>query len=235
MDFARSPYNTLDLAHDFGQPGASTAATIVDWMARDKSSPGLGFINNHDGHDIIMPEGTSLHAVAAARVLAARFRNVKFACSPRASDTQGEVWIEHRISGITGAVTTTAAKTDYDEYFVTFYAHLSDIGVAKGDIVAQGAAIGHSGNTGCSSAAHLHFGTFKTSNTASAYRFHTVINRKFGPTRDQNSSNLYVVMTDPYGFYPPAGFDPWAWKGYPQGALSVNLWKSGQAPNTGNW
>src|SRR5439155_25237431 len=148
-------------------------------------------------HDSLMPVGTELRAVAAGKVLAERFRNVKFACSPRASNRQGEVWIEHRISGATGAVTTTAAKTPYDEYFVTFYAHLSQIDVLKGDVVAQGAHLGLSGNTGCSSAPHLHFGTFKESNIASYYRFPRVINTHFASGDDQNSSNLYQVMIDP--------------------------------------
>ncbi len=231
VDFARSPYNTLDLLHDFGRVGGSTHATKVDWMARDESS--TSFINDHDGHDILINTGTVLHAVAAGSVLAARFRDVQIACGR--SDKQGEVWIQHRVSGITGAVTTTATPSPYDELFVTFYAHLSKIQVSQRQVVAQNAVLGLSGSTGCSSAPHVHFGTFKVSNTASFYRYPTVINTDFSKGKDQNSSNLYKVMIDPYGFYPPKGFDPWAWKAFPQGALSVNLWKPGQAPNTGTW
>jgi hypothetical protein len=232
VDFARSPYKTLDLAHDFGRPGASTHASVVDWKARDES--GVGFIDDHDGHDILIKTGTVLRSVAAGRVLAARFRDVEIACGR--PDKQGEVWIEHRVSGKTGKVSSSVVReTDYDEYFVTFYAHESKIVVKPNQIVAQGTEIGLSGSTGCSSAPHIHFGTFRITNTAAFYVYPSVINTLFGKGKDQNSSNLYKVMIDAYGFYPPKGFDPWAWKAYPQGALSINLWNSGQAPNTGNW
>jgi murein DD-endopeptidase MepM/ murein hydrolase activator NlpD len=126
-------------------------------------------------------------------------------------------------------------RGQYDEHFVTFYAHLSKIDVKTGDKVQQGQKIGLSGNTGCTTQPHLHFGTFKISNTAGYVEFPMQINTDFSAGEDQNSSNLWQVMIDPFGFYPTAGFDPWAWKAYPQGALSVNLWAPNQAPSTGNW
>jgi hypothetical protein len=225
IDFARPTYNTLDLAHEFGQPGASTAASVVDNRGQDRS--GLGFIDNHDGHDILVPTGTPLLAVADGIVLAARFRDVtNVNCSP-ASNSQGEVFIKHVVSGGNSA--------EYNEGFVTFYAHLSSIAVAAGARVQKGQVIGWSGNTGCSTAPHLHFGTFRISNTANNRWFPFVINSDFSPGHDQNSANLWQVMIDPHGFYPPSGFDPWAWKAFPWGALSVNLWLPGQAPPTGSW
>jgi murein DD-endopeptidase MepM/ murein hydrolase activator NlpD len=42
--------------------------------------------------------------------------------------------------------------------FLTLYAHLNDIQVNQGDHVVSGQLIGHSDNTGFSSAPHLHFG-----------------------------------------------------------------------------
>lgn len=235
VDFARDTYVTLDLAHEFGQPGASTQASVVDWKARDKT--GQGFRDDHDGHDINMAIGTEIRTVAGGTVLAARFRdvsNIPQAKCPGTIKTQGEIWIEHTVSGGSGG--------QYDEHFVTFYAHLSKIEVKAGDQVQQGQKIGLSGNTGCTTQAHLHFGTFKISNTAGYLTFPMQINTDFSAGKDQNSSNLWRVMIDPYGFYPPAGFDPWAWKAYPNpndpqahGALSVNLWALNQAPPTGNW
>jgi murein DD-endopeptidase MepM/ murein hydrolase activator NlpD len=225
VDFARWPYGSLNLASDFGQPRASTAATKVNWKGRDRSS--TNYVDDHDGHDWNVWSGTKLHAVANGRVLAARFRDVSNACPEDSSKIQGEVYIEHVVSGGSGS-------SAFDEQFVSFYAHLSSIKVKPGDIVAKGQVIGYSGDTGCSSAPHLHFGVYRVRNTA-AYRYWPIrINTNFSTGHDQNSSNLHLVMIEPYGFYPPSGFDPWAWRAYPYGALSVNLWERGQAP-PGNW
>lgn len=48
-------------------------------------------------------------------------------------------------------------------------------------------------------------------------------------------SNIGDVAIDPYGFDSRTGFDPWALVAFPKGALSVNLWKSGEAPDRGGW
>lgn len=50
---------------------------------------------------------------------------------------------------------------------------------------------------------------------------------------DPNSGWRWAI--DPYGFSPPKNIDPWGWRGFPDGALSVNLWKNGQAPPQGTW
>jgi len=84
------------------------------------------------------------------------------------------------------------------------YLHLSSVGVQVGQTVQQGQQIGLSGNTGCSTAPHLHLG---------AYRFVA-------------SQNAFVVI-DPFG-WAGSGPDPWATN--PSGAQSLYLWLPGQAP-----
>ena len=64
-----------------------------------------------------------------------------------------------------GTVTTSGYSSAWGNYIIinhgggytTLYAHLSRRSVAKGDKVKQGDVIGQSGNTGYSTAPHLHF------------------------------------------------------------------------------
>lgn len=214
FDFARSPYNTLNVPVEFGQPGSSTA-NVVDWKGRDRSN--IGYINNHAGHDWLMPKGTPLRAAADGLVVMAR--SWQSPCTGSDSIFQNEVAIRHTVYGANG----------YYERFVTYYAHLQTIAVSQGQSVTKGQLIGTTGNTGCSSAPHLHFGALRLTNTADK---RLEVLHFFDPPDHSDGSDKAI---DPYGWSPPMGFDPWAWKAYPDGALSLNLWRAGQAPQTGSW
>jgi len=64
----------------------------------------------------------------------------------------------------------------------TRYGHLNAIYVSAGQVVDRGMVIAQSGNTGCSSGPHLHFGVYITSSW---------------------------TAIDPFGWNGPAGADPW--------------------------
>jgi murein DD-endopeptidase MepM/ murein hydrolase activator NlpD len=232
FNFARPPYNTLNVA-DFGQPG-SAAEAIVDWMGRARTK------GSHDAHDWLIDRLTPIKAAARGKVVMARTYNcadpafscpcgTKTAACPNVvtgMDTtiQQEVAIEHTVlrRGV-------CSGSGYYEKFLTYYAHLTSFSVSVGQIVERGDQIGVSGNTGNSSDPHLHFGVVRLTNTASLLE--TTVNW-LPPTKHNDGGDKVV---EPFGWAPPKGFDPWAWKGYPVGALSPTLWRSGQALSTGDW
>src|SRR3989441_5855921 len=71
---------------------------------------------------------------------------------------------------------------DHPNGYSTRYAHLSALYVAQGASVTRGQVIAQSGNTGCSSGPHLHFGLYITSSW---------------------------TAIDPYGWWGAPGADPW--------------------------
>jgi murein DD-endopeptidase MepM/ murein hydrolase activator NlpD len=187
----------------------------VDNQGRDQSA--LSWSNDHDGHDFPMARWTPIYAVANGTVLKAR--GWTSPCSGSDSPVQNEVAISHKVVGGSG----------YSETFVSYYAHLSFYVVKDGDTVTKGQLIGYSGNTGCSTDPHLHFGVTRLSNTANQL---LATLHFFNPPQHSDGTNEAI---DPFGFKAPKGFDPWAWKAYPAGALSINLWNPGQAPSLGAW
>ena len=223
FDFARPPYNTLKPS-DYGQTG-TTERIGMNYKGKPKTMSTCdgcsGYGNNHDALDVLMPRGTKIKAAAEGKVVMAR--DYDSPCVGTSdSQYQKEVAIEHTVYGV----------NNYYEKFVTYYAHLKSYSVAVGDTVTVGQQIGLSGDTGCSSDPHLHFAVFRTTNTAQN-RTETLQWLLKTDTPEHNSGRAYEI--DPYGFAAPKGFDPWAWKAYPQGALSIKLWKSGQAPDYGDW
>jgi hypothetical protein len=174
--------------------------------------------NGHDGFDWKMPTGTVIRSVAAGVVLSTRARDISWyidnnKCPTGSTNLQNEAYVLHVVGS--GA---------YREIFVSYYAHLSSFAVKAGDVVTRGQKIGDSGSTGCSSAPHLHLTISRFSNTAVAHRRDFTI-----PATEDYDKDTPI---DPYGFSwsAKAGFDPWAWRGFDkgQGALSIDLWRSGQ-------
>jgi len=186
-----------------------------------------GFINDHQGYDIKMNDGTPIYAMADGVVDMARFRDVTYACGS-GNGTQAEIYIRHRFSG---------GKGRYDEYYESYYAHLEWIAVSTGTTVHKGDLLGYSGHSGCTGGTpHLHYQVMRLTNTAAKLSYPLVINTSFGQFDDPNSDLGYRHVIDPGGFYAPTApaFDPWAWRSFTStldwGAQSVNLWTSGQEP-----
>lgn len=213
FDFAKPPYVTLKVS-DFGQMGPDQAK-IVNLRGDDRT-----WGDDHDAYDYLVPENTPVYAVADGTVLANR--NLDTKCSGSNSSIQGEMYIRHRVK---------RTPSTYNEDFVAGYFHLKKrANLAVGQSVTAGTYLGDIGWVGCSTQSHLHFAVIRTTNVA-GYRnaAFTVPNNQTEP----NNGSPWVI--DPYGFIPPKNIDPWGWRGYPDGALSINLWKSGQAPPLGTW
>jgi murein DD-endopeptidase MepM/ murein hydrolase activator NlpD len=147
-------------------------------------------VNGHDGYDWHMPEGTPLFAVADGQVVLAG-PSAPTLCPPLGRTVESLV------------VALRHVDTNGDT-FLSIYGHLSRVDVAEGQTVSDGAAIGLSGNTGCSVTPHLHFGAMR-------------------PMPDDR----YVVI-DPFGWH-SASTDPW--EADLLGARSVWLWRDGAAPS----
>lgn len=219
FDFARSPYNTLNVTL-YGQPG-STTATIVDYKGRDKSGP--TYINDHAGHDWGIPKGTLLKAVADGVVERAEtYIKNDGACQA----VERHVYIKHKVCGSNG----------YCEEFMSYYTHMDSVSVNTGDIVNRDDTIGTSGDSGCVPA-HLHYTLARLTNTASSLKENLTFTDQgsFFGTKINVWSNVYDWATDPYGWEPLNGPDPWGWKGYPKGVMSIKVWAPGFAPALGNW
>ncbi len=115
----------------------------------------------HAGVDFSAPQGTTIYAAGAGKV-------VKTSKSPR---------------GYGNTVTI-----DHGYGYQTFYAHIKDIQVKRGDIVKRGQEIGTVGNTGKSTAPHLHYEVRKNGRTVNPiyYFFNDLSPDEFAKILDQS-------------------------------------------------
>jgi murein DD-endopeptidase MepM/ murein hydrolase activator NlpD len=97
--------------------------------------PKTGKQQMHWGVDIKVPVGTSVQSTGRGVVLRAGWQNDK---NPKEGFGRRVV-------------------IDHGRGVYSYYGHLSEISVKKGDSITRGTAIGKSGNTGSSSGPHLHY------------------------------------------------------------------------------
>ena len=163
---------------------------LVSWDGQQRpiGSPGAG-IDGHGGYDWVLPEGTPLLAVADGTVTFAG-EGQSFFCPPLNKDTSGlGLYIEHQVPN--------------GDRLESEYLHLSHLDVVPGQPVKAGQVIGLSGNTGCSTGPHLHFGVYRI------------------------TKNQQRVLIDPFG-WTAASPDPWSQESF--GDESMWLWQDNQAP-----
>lgn len=143
LGFDQSP-PPLDLEELYRSLSGDSAAAPESALSelppgRDPLIPGIppldtyavsrGMSAGHSGIDLVAPTGTPVRATADGRVLSAGW------------DT----------------LYGNSLKLQHARGFVTFYGHLSRILRLPGDSVRQGQLIGYVGNTGRSTAPHLHY------------------------------------------------------------------------------
>ncbi|MFI5212560.1 MAG: M23 family metallopeptidase, partial [Candidatus Saccharimonadales bacterium] len=113
----------------------------------------------HDGEDFAVPVGTPFYASAAGEV--------KVTVT---GDVRTQQWCINALAGIGQTVAVVkdpiqkqveiTSVVNGDTYVFT-YAHLSKVMVAPGQIVTAGEQIGDTGDSGCSTGPHAHYGVTK--------------------------------------------------------------------------
>ncbi len=177
-------FNFFD--HNFPFEFRDTNGYQVTWWGEKTSG-----LDGHDGLDFLIPEGTQILAAGEGVVVRSGVSD-PFYCPPLRRTVSDSLGIE------------ISHKVDDGTFYMTSYFHLSKTFVELNQTVKSGQLIGLSGNSGCSTKAHLHF---------TVGRF---------PAR--NGKRVHV---DPFGW---SGESPDPWADHKDGSNSLWLWKEGKAP-----
>lgn len=230
--FNHDPYNIPIDVSDFGQPPGIYDACAIDNRGRQRSVGNPNAVPstctydnsgvNEPAVDIDVTSSRYVVATAAGRVSMAVPRHVPPYAPAGMDPYQREVFVRHQVGG-----------GRYAEIFTTYYAHMQDTAVRRGDTVSAGTILGRVGTTGASTGEHLHLSVVRHRNLSfrSAFEF-----RFEGGQHDRDAS---VAAVDPWGWMAPQGVDPWAWRFRNHasnallddaGAFSSRLWIAGEAP-----
>lgn len=117
------------IEHFDGRPNRWPVLGEISSSFGFRVDPFTGYQTMHYGLDIVAPHGTPVHAPAPGRVIFA-----------------GD-----------GGLLGNLVVIEHQHNLSTHYGHLSDYHVRKGEWVSRGQKIAEVGNTGRSTAAHLHY------------------------------------------------------------------------------
>ncbi len=177
IQFLTRPYttwHTITSVFDHCNPDYSTDGRVCEFdgsvgLRSNGVDPSfsLGYAQTPGGRDYLYYDGHNGwdYALAYENVLASADGVVQLAGSDSINPCFGQTII-----------------IDHQNGFSTRYAHLAKIYVSPGQSVTRGSVIAQSGNTGCSSGAHLHYGVYVT--------------------------NGWTAV-DPWGWSGAPGADPW--------------------------
>lgn len=215
---------------EFGQPPGAYDACSVDNRGRQRSAgnPASGQCAPFDGVDepavdipVLSPR--LVRNVAPGLVVMAVPRHVPLFAPAGMDPYQREVFVRHQVGSGT-----------YREVFTSYYAHMQDTAVRRGDFINTGVTLGRVGTTGSSSGDHLHLSVHRHRNLSYRASWEFTFD---GGAHDRDGS---VSAFDPWGWDAPEGSDPWAWRFrvHPggdtrrndSGSFSTRLWIPGEEP-----
>ena len=232
QSFNHDPYNIPIDVTDFGQTAGPYDACAIDNRGRSRSIGNPNAVPstcdydnsgvNEPAVDIDVTSSRQVVSTAAGRVSMAVPRHVPNYAPAGMDPYQREVFVRHQVGG-----------GRYAEIFTTYYAHMQDTAVRRGDVVSAGSVIGRVGTTGASTGEHLHLSVVRHRNLSfrNAFEF-----RFEGGQHDRDAS---IATVDPWGWMAPQGVDPWAWRFRTHasepllddaGTFSPRLWINGEAP-----
>lgn len=235
QSFNHDPYNIPIDVSDFGQTPGPFDACAIDKFGNQRSVGNPNAVPstcnydnsgvNEPAADIDVVSPRLVVSVAPGRVSMAIPRHVPQFTLAGMDPYQREVFVRHTVgSGI------------YAEEFTSYYAHMQDTAVRRGQVVSAGSVLGAVGTTGASTGEHLHLSVVRHTNLSWRKRF------EFNFAGGQHDRDGNVGAVDPWGWSPPNGVngvDPWGWRFRNHatnplrddaGGFSSNLWESGEAP-----
>jgi len=213
-------------ASDFGQSALTpghTDAHSIDLYGRQHcyvsgSSHQITGGVDEPASDILVQNDRQVISMAVGRVASAVPRNVT-PFTPAGNDPwQREVFIRHQVG-----------SGRYSEQFTTYYAHLPNTLVRRGDVLPAATVLGQVGTTGASSGYHLHISVNRNTN------LNYLGTWEHSYKQEGFDVDKAVSAIDPWGWRAPQNIDPWAWRfrdyhNAGTGVWSIKLWKAGEEP-----